>query len=118
MVVFVDSSWLFAHGIIDASLIFFGSIILIGVGWYAGAGRGAVLMTAAIPVLVFLQSIFIAPYREAVEGPLRAVAALHVLNGLVIFWVALQLLDRVRYPRGLAHTIPPTPAREAVERGV
>jgi hypothetical protein len=116
--IFVSAELFFWHTFVNALVIGIGSLALAGVGWYARVDRRTVLITASMFGLVVLQSLLLAPYHMAAEGPIRAVAALHAVNAVFIFWVALQLLDRVRYPRGLAHTIPPTPARGAVERRV
>jgi len=113
--IFVSAELFFWHTTVNAIVIGIGPLLLALVGWYAGVDRRTLLMTASMFGLVVLQSLLLFPYHMAAEGPIRAVAALHAVNAVFIFWVALRLLDRVRYPRGLAHTIPPTPARGAVE---
>jgi Family of unknown function (DUF6220) len=107
LVIFVDSAQLGWH-LLGAAVLFFLPIILALAGWLGRVGWRVILLTLAVPVLVFVQALLIGPYREAVQGPLRIVAAFHVVNALVIFWVALLLLDRVRHP-----TLVPTAAEMA-----
>src|SRR5439155_1674400 len=67
----------------------------------ARAERGLVTDDAAEADagLVIVQSLLLFPYHAAVQGPLRAISGFHDLNALLIFWLALRLMDRVRYPR-------------------
>jgi hypothetical protein len=62
-------------------------------------------LAAAFVPLLFLQAIFIAPYLEATDKPW--LSALHVVNGLFIFWLATwwiewtrRDLERMRGPAG------------------
>ena len=96
--VFANASWFFWHAGVNGALLFLVPLLLILVGWYGRVPVRTRLLMLAIPGLVILQSVFLIPYRANVEGPLRAIAGLHAANALVIFWVALQLLDRVRVP--------------------
>src|SRR5947207_1932897 len=80
-------SW---HAEVNSIAVFVLPLILVGVGWYAGIPRRQLAWCAAIAGLVILQSIFLIPYHLDAEGPLRAVAGLHALNALLIFWVALH----------------------------
>ena len=96
--IFVDSSWLFWHTSVNPFLVGLLPLLLVGVGWYAGVERRTLLLTASMFGLVVLQSLFLFPYHLALTGPVRAISALHVLNAVLIFWVALLLLDRVRFP--------------------
>jgi hypothetical protein len=110
MGIFVSGEFFFLHATAGALVIGIGPLLLAGIGWYGGVDRRTVLIAASFFLLVVLQSLLMAPYHMGAQGPLRAISALHVVNAIFIFWVALQLLDRVRYPRGLAKTIPPVPA--------
>jgi hypothetical protein len=118
MGIFMSGEWFFVHAAINGAVVFFLPLLLALVGWYAGIDRRTILLTLAITGLTLVQSLLLIPYHAGVQGPLRIIAAVHPLNAVFVFWVAMQLLDRVRYPRGLAKTIPPTPARGAVERRV
>jgi hypothetical protein len=70
-------------------------LVLIAVGWYGRVPARTLWLTAAVVGLVVLQSLLIAPYRAAATGWVRAIAGLHVVNALFIFWVGSSLLDRV-----------------------
>jgi hypothetical protein len=96
--IFQDAYFFFFHAVVDASIIAFGALLLALVGWYAGVGRRTVWITASIFLLVVLQSLLLVPYHMDGAGALRAISGLHAVNALVIFWVALLLLDRVRHP--------------------
>jgi hypothetical protein len=96
--IFQDAYFFFFHAVVDASIIAFGALLLALVGWYAGVGRRTVWITASIFLLVVLQSLLLVPYHMDGAGALRAISGLHAVNALVIFWVALLLLDRVRPP--------------------
>src|SRR6266566_1210026 len=48
--------------------------------------------------MVLVQSLLLFPYHLGAPIAVRAISALHVVNGVAIFWVALQLMDRVRFP--------------------
>ena len=91
---------------INGAIIFFLPLILVGIGWYAGMDRRTLGMTAGIAGLVIVQSLLLFPYHTDVQGPLRAISGFHALNALLIFWLALRLMDRVRYPR-TASQVPP-----------
>jgi len=100
-----DSGFLFWHANINGAIVFFLPMLLILVGWYARVPVRIRLLTAAVPALVVLQSILLIPYHLGATGPLRAISALHVLNALLIFWVAIQLVERTRdVPRSIAQT--------------
>ena len=68
--------------------------VLVGVGAYGRVPGRTLWLTAAVFGLVVLQSVLIAPYRSAATGWVRAIAGLHVVNGLFVFWVSLKLLER------------------------
>ena len=97
--VFADPRLFFWHTTVGATVIFFGSIILVLVGWYAGVGRRMFGMPGIIAGLVIVQSLLLAPYHLAAPTPIRAISALHVVNALVIFGVAIGLMDRIRHQR-------------------
>ncbi len=46
---------------------------------------------AAVPGLAIVQSLLLIPYRMHAPEWLRAVSSLHMLNALLIFWVAFEL---------------------------
>ena len=96
--IFVDSSLFFWHTTVNPFLVGVLPLLLAGVGWYAGVDRRTILVAVSMFGLVILQSLLLFPYHMALEGPVRAISALHALNAVLIFWVALHLLDRVRFP--------------------
>ena len=95
--IFADARLFFWHTTVDAALIFFGSIALVLLGRYAGLDRMTFGAPGIIAGLVILQSLLLFPYHLALQEPWRAISALHALNGLAIFAVALRLMDRVRF---------------------
>jgi hypothetical protein len=94
--IFSSAEWFFWHAVVNAAVIGLGPLLLALIGWYAGVDRRTVLVTASFFLLVLLQSLLLAPYHMAAPATVRAISALHVVNAVFIFWVALWLLDRVR----------------------
>jgi hypothetical protein len=91
-----DPSFLYWHANVNGEVVALLPLVLIAVGWYGRVPARTLWLTAAVFGLVVLQSLLIAPYRAAATGWLRAVAGLHVVNALFIFWVALQLMEKTR----------------------
>jgi hypothetical protein len=104
--IFGDASFFFFHAVVNASLIAFLPLLLVLVGWYAGVPVRTRWLTASIFGLTVLQSLLLVPYHSGASEPLRWVSGLHALNAVLIFWIALQLLDRVRHPRELKPAAP------------
>ena len=96
--IFVDPQLMVWHSTINPFLVGVLPLALAGVGWYAGVDRRTLSLALAMFGLVVLQSLLLAPFHMALQGPLRYISALHALNAVLIFWVALHLLDRVRFP--------------------
>lgn len=89
--VFAGANNFEAHRMLGYSLSF---VMLIGL-LLAVAARltwRTIGLTALLPVLVFLQSVFIAFWHTGLPG----LAALHVINGLAIFSLAAFLAVRSR----------------------
>jgi hypothetical protein len=70
-------------------------LVLVGIGAFGRVPGRTLWLSAPVFGLVVLQSVLIAPYRSAATGWVRAIAGLHVVNGLLVFWVSLKLLERV-----------------------
>jgi len=87
------------HTTYNSLAIFLLSIALVVVGWLGHYDRMTVGMPGIIVGMVILQSLLLFPYHLGAPLALRAISALHVVNGVAIFWVALHLMDRVRHPR-------------------
>src|SRR5207245_4150437 len=96
--IFVDTSLFFWHTTVNPFLVGVLPLVLVAFGWYAGIDRRTLLLTASMFGLVVLQSLLLFPYRSAAQGPIRVISALHALNAVFIFWIALHLLERVRFP--------------------
>ncbi len=94
--VFAYAGFFFWHAVVNASVIFLLPVLLVLIGWIGGVPGRLLRLTAAISGLTVLQSLLLAPYHMAVEGPWRAIAGLHVLNALFLFWVMLRLVERTR----------------------
>ena len=91
-----DARFFFWHANINGAVVFVLPLLLVGVGWYGRVPRRTLWLTAAVSGLVRVQSILLIPYRAPGMGVWRALAGLHAVNALFIFWVAVQLLERVK----------------------
>jgi hypothetical protein len=96
--IFVDPTLMYWHTMVNPFLVGVVPIALALIGWYAGVARRTIWLTVSMFGLVVLQSLLLFPFHMALQGPLRVISALHALNAVFIFWVALHLLDRVREP--------------------
>ena len=94
--VFQSSDWFFWHASVNSIIVFFLPIVMLIIGRWAGLTRRMIFLTAAVPVLVIFQSIFLIPYHLNAHGVLRAIAGLHVVNALAIFYAAMLLVDETR----------------------
>ena len=94
--VFQSSDWFYWHANVNSIIVFFLPMVMLIVGIWAGLTRRMVSLTAAVPVLVIFQSLFLIPYHLNAHGVLRAIAGLHVVNAFAIFYVAMLLLDETR----------------------
>lgn len=90
---FADAQFLMWHAIAGAGVIFSLSLVLVVVGRLGRVPGRTLWLTAAVAGLVVVQSLLLSPYHMNATGPLRAVAGLHVVNALVIFWVVFRLLE-------------------------
>jgi hypothetical protein len=104
--VFSSSEFFWYHANINGAVVFFLPLLLIPIGWYARVDRMTVGLNGIIAGLVIVQSLLLFPYHMALQGPLRLISGFHALNALLIFWVALQLMDRVRFPRASNQLLP------------
>ena len=96
--IFYDAYAFFFHAVVNALIVGLLPLVLALVGWYAGLDRRTLLMTASIFLLVVLQSLLLAPTHIDGSGALRIISGLHVVNALAIFMLALNVMDRVRFP--------------------
>jgi len=92
--IFADASFFRLHAEANAAVIGLLPLVLVAIGAFGRVDRRTLVMTAAMFGLVAVQSLLLIPYRTGVTGPLRLVSGLHVVNALVIFWLALQLAER------------------------
>lgn len=90
----LDSSMFWIWHVTNGSIVGLLPLVLVGVGAYGRVPPRTLWLTAAVFGLVVLQSLLIGPYRVAATGWVRAIAGLHVVNGLFVFWVGLKLLER------------------------
>jgi hypothetical protein len=91
-----DARFFFWHAAVNSAVVFFLPLVLVGIGWYGRVPRRTLLLTAAVSALVIVQSILLIPYRAPGAGVWRALAGLHAVNALLIFLVAVRLLERVK----------------------
>jgi Family of unknown function (DUF6220) len=100
--IFGSADFLDWHRIWNALVMFVLSIALVVLGWLVHEDRLTVGMPGIIVGLILLQSLLLAPMHMDAPLAVRTISGLHVVNALVIFWVALQFMDRVRHPRTAA----------------
>ena len=96
--IFGNASLFIWHAGVNPFLVGVLPLLLVPIGWYAGVPVRTRWLAAAMFGLVVLQSLLLVPYHSAAPEPVREISALHALNAVLIFWVALVLLDRVRHP--------------------
>ena len=89
-----DPGFFYWHATVNGAVVGLLPLLLVAVGAFGRVPGRTLWLTAAVFGLVVLQSVLIAPYRSAATGWVRAIASLHVVNGLFVFWVGLKLLDR------------------------
>ena len=90
----LDNPTYWVWHVTNASVVGLLPLVLVAVGAFGRVPGRTLWLTAAVFGLVVLQSLLIAPYRAAATGWVRAIAGLHVVNGLLVFWVGLKLLER------------------------
>ena len=100
--IFGSASLLEWHTTYNAIAIFVLSIVLVVLGWLGKYDRLTVGMPGIIIGMEIVQSLLLFPYHMGAPLVVRAISALHVVNGVAIFWVAIHLMDRVRFPRTAA----------------
>jgi hypothetical protein len=91
----LDSPIFWVWHVTNGSVVGLLPLVLVGIGAFGRVPGRTLWLSAAVFGLVVLQSVLIAPYRSAATGWVRAIAGLHVVNGLLVFWVSLKLLERV-----------------------
>ena len=84
------------HANVNAAVIFFLPLILVLIGWLGKLPRRRLWLCAGVAGLVIVQSLLLTPYHLNVQGPLRAIAGLHAVNALAIFWVSVRLVEDSR----------------------
>jgi hypothetical protein len=89
-------SFFYWHVNVNGAVVGLLPLVLVLVGWFGRVPARTLWLTAAVFGLVVLQSVLLFPYRSAATGWVRAIAGLHVVNALFIFWVGMRLLDRTR----------------------
>ena len=108
--VFADSQFFFWHAAVNSIVVFLLPLLLVLLGWLGRVPGRLLRLAAAVSGLTLVQSLLLTPYHLNAQGVLRAVASLHVLNAILIFWIALQLVERTRdWSAGAA---PPAPEHE------
>jgi hypothetical protein len=104
------ASFLLFHAIYGPLAILVLSLLLAGLGFAGRLPRRMTALAAAFVPLLILQSLLLTPYHMAQDDPslasLQFLSGLHVVNALVIFWLALEMpfWTRTELARlGLAH---------------
>jgi Family of unknown function (DUF6220) len=110
--VFTDAGFFFWHATVNSLVVGLLPLLLVLVGWLGGVPGRVLRLGAAIFGLTVVQSLLLAPYHMDAPGIVRAISSLHVLNAVLILWVALQLLERARaWSRGSEEAATPAPGR-------
>jgi hypothetical protein len=99
LIVFGSATFSDWHALYNALAMFILCIALVILGWLGKYDRLTIGTPGIILGMEILQSLLLAPYHMGAPIAVRAISALHVLNGVAIFWVAIHLMDRVRHPR-------------------
>ncbi len=94
--VFDNPGFFFWHANVNGAVVFFLPLLVLLIGWYGRVPGRLLRLTAAVPSLVIVQSLLLLPYHLSSLAVLRPLSALHVLNALLIFWVALQAMEGSR----------------------
>jgi hypothetical protein len=119
--IFDDAYFFFWHAAVNAPIVFFLPVLLVLIGWFGRVPRRLLGLAGAVTGLTLLQSLLLLPYHLGAQGVLRAISGLHVLNALLILWIALQLLGRTRDWATRVSQAPlavsPAPAMEASTTG-
>ena len=92
----LDSPTFWVWHVTNGSVVALLPLVLVAVGAFGRVPGRTLWLTAGVFALVVLQSLLIEPYRAAATGWVRAIAGLHVVNGLLVFVVGLKLLERAR----------------------
>ena len=92
------------HRLYGATAVLFGILLLVVFSFVSRAPWRYTGLAGLLLVQFFLQYVFLQFYWHAgttipgtswyVSPDLRPIAALHVLNGLVVLWVAIHIADR------------------------
>lgn len=90
----LDNPTFWVWHVTNASVVALLPLVLVAVGAYGRVPGRTLWLTTSVFGLVVLQGLLIEPYRAAATGWVRAIAGLHVVNGLFVFWVILKLLER------------------------
>ena len=89
------ATFLLFHAIYGPLAILIVSLLLAGLGFAGRLPRRMIVLAAAFVPLLILQSLLLTPYHLAEDDPalasLRFLSGLHVVNALVIFWLALEM---------------------------
>lgn len=110
--VFADAGFLFWHSSVNSLVVGLLPLLLLLVGWLAHVPGRILWLMAAVFGLTVVQSALLVPYHMGATGAVRAVSGLHVLNALLIFWVAVLVIERTA-----AWSDGEAAAREAADRG-
>lgn len=83
------------HALFGILVVALAILILIVLAFAARVPWRMTGLSAGLFGLMFLQALLIWPYYD-LEGPVKAVSSLHVLNGILVLFVALHVAGRAR----------------------
>ena len=88
------TSFLMYHAGIGPAIVFLLALVMVALGFIGRLPWRMTGLAAAFIGLVILQSLLLVPYHLAADSaawtPYRFISGLHVVNALVIFWLALE----------------------------
>jgi hypothetical protein len=94
--VFDHPGFFYWHANVNGAVVFLLPLLVVLIGWYGRIPGRVLWLTAAVPGLVIVQSLLLLPYHMSSLAALRPLSALHVLNALLIFWVAAKAMEQSR----------------------
>lgn len=91
---FADAGFFVWHASVNSLVVGLLPLLLVLVGWLGRVPGRILWLMASVFGLTVLQALLLAPYHMNAQGALRAISGLHVLNAILIVWVAYGLIER------------------------
>ena len=89
------TSFLMIHAGVGPLVIFVLCLVMVACGFVGSMPRRLTGLPGILIGLIIVQSLLLIPYHaaqgNAAASPIRFISGLHVVNALLIFWLAIQL---------------------------